>query len=180
VPRLARWARRRYATTVQEIAFSRSFTTIWRVGGGNIHLRRVQSARALLATLFIAAQVIGVVSLLCNHTKEIYERAVAVTDAPAEANPANAASDRADPDGDLDDGCALDSLAGPLPNVASITADHLVGTHVFPTPAPPLTGIIREFWSVRLSTRPHLGRRNSPRDVPHNELGVRLQCLLTA
>jgi hypothetical protein len=141
VPRLARWARRRYATTVQEIAFSRSFTTIWRVGGGNIHLRRVQSARALLATLFIAAQVIGVVSLLCNHTKEIYERAVAVTDAPAEANPANAASDRADPDGDLDDDCcALDSLAGPLPNVACITADHLVSPHVFPTPAAPLAG----------------------------------------
>ena len=141
MPRLARWARRRYATTVQEIAFSRSFTTIWRVGGGNIHLRRVQSARALLATLFIAAQVIGVVSLLCNHTKEIYERAVAVTDAPAEANPANAASDRADPDGDLDDDCcALDSLAGPLPRVASITADQLVSAHVFSTLASSLVG----------------------------------------
>jgi hypothetical protein len=100
---------------------------------------RVQNVRALLAALFIAAQVIGVVPLLCDHIKEIYERAVAVTAAPAV--PANAASDRADPDGDLDDDCcALDSLAGPLPNVACITADHLVSPHVFPTPAAPLAG----------------------------------------
>ena len=109
--------------------------------GGISILRRVQSVRALLAALFIATQVIGVVPLLCDHTKEIYERAVAVTAAPAEAIPANAASDRADPDDDLDDDCcALYSLAGPLPNVASITADYLASAHVFATPASSLAG----------------------------------------
>ena len=68
-------------------------------------MRRVQSVRALLTALFVATQVIGVVPLLCDHTKEIYQRAVAFTAAPSEAIPANAASDRIDPDGDLDDDC---------------------------------------------------------------------------
>ena len=122
------------------IAFSLVLTTIGCVGG-NIHLRRVQSVRALLTALFMATQVIGVVPLLCDHTKEIYERAVAVTAAPAEAIPANAASDRANPDGDLDDDCcALHSLAGPLPNVASIAAGDLVSAYVLPKPASPLAG----------------------------------------
>jgi hypothetical protein len=102
-------------------------------------LRRVQSVRALLTALFVATQVIGVVPLLCDHTKEIYQRAVAFTAAPSEAIPANAASDRIDPDGDLDDDCcALHSLAGPLPNVTSITADDLVNPQVLPKPASPL------------------------------------------
>jgi hypothetical protein len=67
--------------------------------------------------------------------------ALAVAAAPGEAIPATAASDRVDPDGDLDDDCcALHSLAGPLPNVASITADQLVSPHVSPTPASALAG----------------------------------------
>jgi predicted cobalt transporter CbtA len=104
-------------------------------------LRRVQSVRALLTALFVATQVIGVVPLLSDHTKEVYERALAVTAAPSEAIPANSASDRIDPDGDLDDDCcALHSLAGPLPNVASIAAGDLVSAHVLPKPASPLAG----------------------------------------
>jgi len=104
-------------------------------------LRTVHSVRALLTALFVATQVIGVVPLLSDHTKEVYERALAVTAAPSEASPANSTSDRIDPDGDLDDDCcALHSLAGPLPNVTSITADHLVSPHVFPAPASPLAG----------------------------------------
>jgi hypothetical protein len=62
-------------------------------------LRRVQSVRALLTALFVATQVIGVVPLLSDHTKEVYQRALAVTAAPGEAIPANLASDRIDPDG---------------------------------------------------------------------------------
>jgi hypothetical protein len=109
-------------------------------------LRRVQSVRALLTALFVATQVIGVFPLLSDHTKEVYERALAVTAAPSEAIPANSASDRIDPDGDLDDDCcALHSLAGPLPNVASIAAGDLVSAHVLPKPASPLAGVIREF-----------------------------------
>jgi hypothetical protein len=104
-------------------------------------LGRVQSVRALLTALFIATQVIGVVPLLCDHTKEIYGKAVTVTAARPEAIAATAGSDQVDPDGDLDDDCcALDSLAGPLPNVASIAAYDLVSPHVFPTPASPLAG----------------------------------------
>ena len=96
-------------------------------------LGRFQSVRALLTALFVATQVIGVVPLLCDHTKEIYERALAVAAAPSEAIPANSASDRIDPDGDLDDDCcALHSLAGPLPNVASIAAGDLVSAQRTP------------------------------------------------
>jgi hypothetical protein len=111
------------------------------VGGGNILLRRVQSVRALLTALFVATHVFGVVPLLCDHTKEIYERALTVAAAPGEAIAANAETDGVNPDGNLaDDCCAIDSLAGPLPNVASITADRLVSPHVFPALASPLAG----------------------------------------
>ena len=91
---------------VQEIAFFFVLRLQSGVSGEAISiLRRVHSVRALLTALFVATQVIGVVPLLSDHTKEIYERALAITAAPSEAIPANSASDRIDPDGDLDDDC---------------------------------------------------------------------------
>ena len=53
---------------VQELLFLCASTTI-RSGQAISILRRVQSVRALLTALFMATQVIGVVPLLCDHTR---------------------------------------------------------------------------------------------------------------
>jgi hypothetical protein len=91
--------------------------------------------------LFVAAQVMGVVPLLCDHAKEIYESALVVAGTLSDAIPVTAAPDRNHPDGDLhDDCCALHSLAGPLPNVVSILAGDSVSAHVLPKSTAPLSG----------------------------------------
>jgi hypothetical protein len=100
--------------------------------------RRIQTIRALVTALFVAAQLVGVVPLLCDHTKEVYENSLSVAATHSEVTSVSAAPDMGDPDSDLhDDCCALHSLAGPLPHEAAITASYVVNTHVLSKTASP-------------------------------------------
>lgn len=83
-------------------------------------LRTICCLRACLMALFVVAQVVGVVPLICDHTLNVYEAApvAAHRHLPIKATVAN-------PDADHHHGvlglhdqcCALHTLAGPLPHV---------------------------------------------------------------
>jgi len=67
----------------------------------------------------LIAQIIGVVTLLSDHTFQLYENTGAVANAYIEGGPEGASPSLSDDDGlvDLhdDECCALHALSGPLP-----------------------------------------------------------------
>jgi hypothetical protein len=83
-------------------------------------LRTICCLRACLVALFVAAQVVGVVPLICDHTLNVYEAAPVAAHRHLPIK-----STVTDPDADHHHGvlglhdqcCALHTLAGPLPHV---------------------------------------------------------------
>jgi hypothetical protein len=96
-------------------------------------LRTIRCLRACLLALFVVAQVVGIVPLICDHTLNVYEGVpvAAHRHIPIKSTVAN-------PDADHHHGvlglhdqcCALHSLAGPLPHVFDTAPADFAGGYI--------------------------------------------------
>ena len=83
--------------------------------------RTVCWLRACLLGLFVCAQVFGIVPAIYEHTLKVYETVPVATHNHSLTNPVAPDADHHHGITDLEDQCcALHSLAGPLPNAASV------------------------------------------------------------
>src|SRR5215467_916537 len=119
--------------------------------------RTIRCFRACLLSLFVVAQVAGVVPLMYDHTLNIYETAPVAVHEHRLVNPSVANPDADHHHGLLDlhdQCCALHTLAGPLPRVLFATPARFVSVRIVLTEAIALTGA-----KPRLPDRP-------PKPVP--------------
>ena len=94
--------------------------------------------------LMLIAQIIGVVTLLSDHTFHLYENPGAVATAPIEVGSEGTRPGSSGDDGlvDLhdDECCALHALSGPLPKAATIPSRNLTSEHAKPLVQTVLSG----------------------------------------
>jgi len=105
--------------------------------------RTIRCFRTCLLSLFVVAQVAGVVPVLYDHTLNIYETAPVAAHKHRLANPTVANPDADHHHGLLDlhdQCCALHTLAGPLPRVLEAMPAHFVRVRIVPTEVIALTG----------------------------------------
>ena len=108
-----------------------------------LFVRTIHYFRACLLSLFVVAQVVGVVPLMYDHTLNIYETAPVAVHEHRLVNPSVANPDADHHHGLLDlhdQCCALHTLAGPLPRVIVATPAHFVSVRIVITEAIALGG----------------------------------------
>ena len=107
-------------------------------------LLKLRGIHVGVLALTLVAQIIGVVTLLSDHTFHLYENPGAVANVPIEVG-----SEGASPGGSGDDGmvdlhddecCALHALSGPLPKAATIPSRKLISERVEPLMLTVLSG----------------------------------------
>jgi len=98
----------------------------------------IRGLRAFLLGLFLAAQLVGVVPLIYDHTLNTYEGAPVAGHAHVAVNSAVATPDADHHHGMLDlhdQCCALHTLAGPMPPAIEVAAVELAGRRIIAVPA---------------------------------------------
>jgi hypothetical protein len=106
-------------------------------------VRTIRYLRACLLSLFVVAQVAGVVPLMYDHTLNIYETAPVAAHEHSLVSPTVGMPDADHHHGLLDlhdQCCALHTLAGPLPRVLDATPAHFVSMRIVSTQAIALAG----------------------------------------
>jgi hypothetical protein len=96
-------------------------------------LRTICCLRACLMALFMVAQVVGVVPLICDHTLNIYEAAPVAAHRHLPIKSTVATPDADHHHGALglhDQCCALHTLAGPLPYVFDTAPTDFAGGRI--------------------------------------------------
>jgi hypothetical protein len=105
--------------------------------------RAIRCFRASLLTLFVAAQVAGVVPLIYDHTLNLYETAPVTAHGHGHASPTIANPDAGHHHGAIDlhdQCCALHTLAGPLPPVIDAAPVNIASGRLVRSELPALSG----------------------------------------
>jgi hypothetical protein len=106
-------------------------------------VRTIRCFRACLLSLFVVAQVAGVVPLLHDHTLNVYETAPVAAHEHRLVHPTAANPDADHHHGLLDlhdQCCALHTLSGPVPHALDATPAYFVSERIFTMEAIALTG----------------------------------------